>query len=201
MLNSLSQTLLKFTAPGVPDTYQGTELWDFSLVDPDNRRPVDYARRREMLAGLHAGSANPERVKNLVRDLLATREDGRIKMYVTSRALHCRRDYPELFANGSYLPLTTSGDKAAHVFAFARNAGKQWTLVAVPRLVAQLIPDSSKLPLGPATWDKTTLHLDGMSVGLRWRNVFTGATLAARDSFAAAEVFAGFPVAMLMADE
>src|SRR5206468_2741938 len=95
LLNSLAQTLLKITLPGVPDTYQGTELWDFSLVDPDNRRPVDYSRRREMLRDLDArvAAAGADR-RELARELLRAKEDGRVKLYVTSQALRCRRDHP-----------------------------------------------------------------------------------------------------------
>ncbi len=104
LFNSLAQTLLRIAAPGVPDTYQGTELWDFSLVDPDNRRPVDYERRRDMLAALksHIASAGGG-LRELARELIAAKEDGRVKLYVTHRALQCRRDNPGLFADGTYL--------------------------------------------------------------------------------------------------
>ena len=123
LFNSLSQTLLKLASPGVPDTYQGTEMWDFSLVDPDNRRPVDYDRRRRMLEDLRsaAESAGGD-LRDLARDLVATREDGRIKLYVTHRSLACRRDHPGLFTAGEYIPLAAEGSKAAHLFAFARRA-------------------------------------------------------------------------------
>src|SRR5205814_5489247 len=90
LLNSLSQTLLRLAAPGVPDTYQGTELWDFSLVDPDNRRPVDYNHRRKMLAALKADIASGN-LRRLARELVAAKEDGRVKLYVTHRALRLRR--------------------------------------------------------------------------------------------------------------
>ena len=108
----------------MPDTYQGTELWDFSLVDPDNRRPVDYDRRRRMLQDLRsaAESAGGD-LRELARDLVATKEDGRIKLYVTHRSLACRRDHPGLFTAGEYIPLAAEGSKAAHLFAFARRDG------------------------------------------------------------------------------
>src|SRR5262249_2445931 len=126
LFNSLSQTLLKIAAPGVPDFYQGTELWDFSLVDPDNRRPVDYERRRHLLEELRArvkacenDSASPGNrphpltrspsLTQLARDLVQTKEDGRIKLFVTHRGLHCRRDHPGLFTQGEYLPATAVG--------------------------------------------------------------------------------------------
>ena len=112
LFNSLSQTLLKLASPGVPDTYQGTELWDFSLVDPDNRRPVDYERRRRMLQDLRsaAESAGGD-LRDLARDLVAAKEDGRIKLYVTHRSLACRRDHPGLFTAGEYVPLAAEGSR------------------------------------------------------------------------------------------
>src|SRR5205085_10481475 len=125
LFNSLAQTLLKITAPGVPDTYQGTELWDFSLVDPDNRRPVDYERRREMLRELRANvEASGRRLPELTRELLARKEDGRIKLYVTYRALHCRREDPRLFTIGEYLPVEAAGPRQEHVFGFVRRHEK-----------------------------------------------------------------------------
>ena len=124
LLNSLSQTLLKLASPGVPDTYQGTELWDFSLVDPDNRRPVDYERRRRMLRDLRSAAETPGGdLRELARDLVAAKEDGRIKLFVTYRTLQCRRDHPGLLSAGEYIPLAAEGSKAAHLFAFARGRG------------------------------------------------------------------------------
>src|SRR5581483_10679020 len=119
MFNSLSQTLLKVTAPGVPDFYQGSELWDFSLVDPDNRRPVDYAHRQQLLASLRRNESADRAA--LADELLRQAEDGRVKMFVTSRALCYRRDNRELFDRGEYAPLQTSGERERHVVAFARK--------------------------------------------------------------------------------
>ncbi len=148
LYNSLSQTLLKLAMPGVPDTYQGTELWDFSLVDPDNRRPVDYELRRRMLQELRsaADSAGGGDLRGLASELLAAKEDGRIKLYVTHRTLASRRDHPGLFTAGEYLPLAAEGSKAAHLFAFARRDGQAAAIVAVPRLVVGLAPDASRAP-------------------------------------------------------
>src|SRR5690606_35539197 len=108
MLNSLSQTLLKLTAPGVPDTYQGTELWDFSLVDPDNRRPVNYELRRELLEEINAVAERPDRTA-AVREMADHLRDGRAKMLVHRQALHARRAHPGLFTEGDYLPLVVTG--------------------------------------------------------------------------------------------
>ena len=124
MWNSLAQTLVKITAPGVPDFYQGTEIWDFSLVDPDNRRPVDYGRRQSLLTrigGLLAEiDSGAQRSAPALDELVRSRADGRIKLYVTAAALHARRDDPDLLLRGGYLPLPVTGTRAAHVFAFGR---------------------------------------------------------------------------------
>lgn len=203
MYNSLSQTLLKLTAPGVPDIYQGNELWDFSLVDPDNRRPVDYDRRRQLLHTLQEQiqAAGPNLV-SLARELLDAREDGRIKLYVTHRTLIYRRDYTHLFRAGAYLPLDAHGSKQKHLCAFARQEGEQCLIVVVPRLLARLIPDPRTLPLGPQVWDDTWLMLPADSLHYRFRNLFTGEVVGTvnRDGQAAlavGEVFASFPVALL----
>ena len=120
MINSLAQTLLKIGSPGVPDTYQGTELWDFSLVDPDNRRPVDYDRRSSMLKDLMSRQGNPA---ELVRDLVASCRDGRIKLYTHWRALAARREVPGLFSTGEYRPLPARGKHESSLFGFLRSGG------------------------------------------------------------------------------
>jgi (1->4)-alpha-D-glucan 1-alpha-D-glucosylmutase len=206
LFNSLSQTVLKLAAPGVPDTYQGTELWDFSLVDPDNRRPVDYTMRRRMLEELRlAALAAGGDLRELARGLLAAKEDGRIKLFVTSRALHCRRDHPGLLSAGEYLPLAAAGAKARHLFAFARRARGCWAVIAVPRLVTQLAPDAAQPPLGESVWEDTRIDLSRVDPNIAWRNVFTGETLTSshqdgKPSLTAAELFSHFPVALLLSE-
>ncbi len=206
LLNSLSQTLLKLASPGVPDTYQGTELWDFSLVNPDNRRPVDYERQQQMLRDLRsAAETSGVDLRELARDLVAAEEDGRIKLFITYRTLQCRRDYPGLLSAGEYIPLATEGSKAAHLFAFARRTGDVRAVVAVPRLVAGLSRDPSRPPLGLEAWQDTRLILTGVTSGTSWRHAFTGEVLVAegRDgqpSLAAADVFANFPIALLLSE-
>jgi (1->4)-alpha-D-glucan 1-alpha-D-glucosylmutase len=202
IFNSLSQTLLRLTAPGVPDTYQGTELWDFSLVDPDNRRPVDYERRRALLQELQeAVSAAGNDRRHVTRELARTKEDGRIKLYLTYQTLHCRRDHAGLFSRGEYLPLEVTGSAAEHVFAFARREGDRLAVVAVPRLMTKLVPGGSALPLGPEVWQETQLLLP--AVGERLRNVFTGEELTperkeAITSIRLGDVLGHFPVALLL---
>jgi (1->4)-alpha-D-glucan 1-alpha-D-glucosylmutase len=200
MWNSLSQTLLKITSPGVPDFYQGTELWDFSLVDPDNRRPVDFRARVTMLDELQQRESKD--LTSLVRELVARRTDGRIKLYITYKALNFRRGHRDLFEQGAYQPLTVSGAKEDHVLAFARHLGNCWALVAVPRLVVNLSP-SAKPPLGKRIWKETVLHLpEGAPNG--WQNVFTGEALTVPDNnttergLLAHEVFRRLPVALLV---
>jgi (1->4)-alpha-D-glucan 1-alpha-D-glucosylmutase len=202
-LNSLSQTLLKITAPGVPDTYQGTELWDFSLVDPDNRRPVDYENRRRLLADLLERAAEPKRRSDLAAELVDTIADGRIKLYVTTLALRCRRANPGLFSVGSYFALEPKGPRAEHVFGFVRRHLERAAFVAVPRLVAKLLPDPDALPHGREIWGETMLPLPDELAGRSWHSLLTGEVLKAtrdegRPALPAAKVFARFPVALLL---
>jgi (1->4)-alpha-D-glucan 1-alpha-D-glucosylmutase len=205
LLNSLAQTVLRLASPGVPDTYQGTELWDLSLVDPDNRRPVDYGRRKEILAELRsaAESAGDDR-RALAGGLVAAREDGRVKLYVTWLGLRCRREHPGLFSAGEYLPVSAGGPQARHVFAFVRRAGGEVALAAVPRLPLRLLSEAGRLPLGEEVWQGTRLELPELGAGLAWRNVFTGEVLSPTEEggtpgLKAAAVFAHFPVALLLA--
>ncbi|MFA5026945.1 MAG: malto-oligosyltrehalose synthase [Candidatus Methylomirabilota bacterium] len=203
MINSLAQTLVKIAAPGVPDFYQGTELWDFSLVDPDNRRPVDFGLRQRLLedlmARIDAGALAP-----LARELLGRWEDGRIKLYLTHRALACRRRLSGLFSAGAYLPLEARGSAAERCVAFARHDPAGTVLIVVPRCVAALTDDGLRLPLGESAWQDTRLPLPrGLPVG-PYRNLFTEARLAFRqgDDGAAlplADILADFPVALLEA--
>jgi (1->4)-alpha-D-glucan 1-alpha-D-glucosylmutase len=196
--NALAQQLLRLTAPGVPDIYQGTELWDQSLVDPDNRRPVDYAQRTRLLRGLQRRRPG----RRLAADLLETKADGRVKLYLTTRALACRAAYPDLFARGDYIPLAAEGAAADHVVAFARRDAENEFIVAVPRLVMGLTRKEPVDPIGPEVWSDTRLLLPDAEPGTRYRDVFSGETIKAlADDDGAilpiAEVFAAFPFALL----
>ena len=198
MYNSLALTLLKITAPGVPDFYQGTELWDYSLVDPDNRRPVDFALRRQHLAGLAAELALAADQTAFARGLVEAKEDGRIKMYTISRALHTRREQATLFGTGEYRPLETAGPRAEHICAFARVRGGASALTVVPRLLAAGgFPDP---PLGSSAWGHESHVLVPPDLGRQFLNVFTGESLQAKDGqLDLAAVFASFPLALLLA--
>src|SRR5262249_40519872 len=132
---------------------------------------------------------------------LSAKEDGRVKLYLTSRALHCCRDHSGLFSNGDYIPLKSSGQKAEHVFAFARHGAGQWAIVVVPRLIARLQPDPCKSPTGIDVWADTSLLLEEIPSNLRWRNVFTGDLLTTQgdaSSLGLAKLLADFPVALLL---
>jgi len=168
MLNSLSQTLLKVASPGVPDFYQGTEIWDFSLVDPDNRRPVDYELRVKLLA-----SFRDEHPLRLIREMIATPEDGRLKLYVTTRSLSCRLEHPDAFGEGAYLPLNILGPRSECVCAFARKSARRLILVVAGRFFTKLA-GPPRLPVGSAVWKGCFLVLGKERPGRGvFRDVFT----------------------------
>lgn len=207
LFNALSQTLLKITTPGVPDTYQGTELWDLSLVDPDNRRPVDYAHRHRLLHELQTRrtAAGADR-RALVRELLSSHEDGRLKLYVTALALACRRRDPGLFATGAYLPVQARGAQQASAFGFVRRQGSHDALVVVPRRIARLLDGGHMAPLGEAVWQDTTLLVPDMGPPRPWHNVLTGESVRCaveegHTTLAVAQLLAHCPVALLMAEK
>ena len=207
LCNSLSQVLVKITAPGIPDFYQGTETWDFSLVDPDNRRPVDFAARAAVLEELERVTANADSDGRswLVRELMASCTDGRIKLYLTMTALNFRRAHAALFQDGDYLPMDGQGTRRDHVCAFARqhkDRPDQSVLTVVPRLVAGLMEDSGKFPLGADVWRGTVLPVPSSKRGSRYRNVLTGAVLATVEAggtrvLPLADIFRDCPVALL----
>lgn len=196
MLNSLSQIVLKVASPGVPDFYQGTEIWDLSLVDPDNRRPVDYRRRRELLESLREEEAAAPR--GLAARLLARPEDGRIKMHVTRAALRFRAAARDLFERGSYVPLAVSGSRAAHVCAFARRRGSRAAVAAAGRFFLAL-GAAERPPVGPSAWEDTVLVLPADLAESAWRDVLTGRRIPPREVLALADLFAELPAALLEA--
>jgi (1->4)-alpha-D-glucan 1-alpha-D-glucosylmutase len=194
--NSLAQLAVKIGAPGVPDFYQGTELWDFSLVDPDNRRPVDYTRRRELLESL---PDSPPGDASLASELLAHPDDDRLKLFATTTMLRARRAAHDLFRCGSYEPLSVHGSGRDHVFAFARIQGPRQTIIAVPRLVAAIEPHG-EAPLGDV-WRDTRIAVPEHAPRC-YRQAFTGACASVIEEdgsrwIRAADVFADFPIAFL----
>jgi (1->4)-alpha-D-glucan 1-alpha-D-glucosylmutase len=214
--NSLSQTLLKLTCPGVPDIYQGNDLWDLSLVDPDNRRPVDYKHRQQLFDNLRRWGNAPD--ASSVSGLLETPEDGQVKLYLIWKTLCFRQEHPDLFQQGEYMPLALTGAKANHVVAFARKYQGSTALVIAPRLVAGLINDAGindaginhvgvagtgnnadagfdRPPLEALIWGDTNI-LSPCNCRQKYRNVLTGASLDFEGQISVSQVLGEFPVAL-----
>lgn len=200
MLNSLSQTLIKLTAPGVPDTYQGNELWEFNLVDPDNRRAVDYKVRKQVLEELRGLCDNGcDKQATYARELAANMDDGRIKAYLIWRILNLRKQQPELFQLGEYVPLEIAGERAKHLFTFARRHKAQTLIVVAPRLCAQLLAGELRMPCGEEVWQDAQIRIPRDATS--FRNLFTGEKLAAEHGgLLAKHLFHNFPVALLLSE-
>ncbi len=191
-IDSLQQTLLRLTSPGVPDLYQGTDLWDFSLVDPDNRRPVDYALRRAWLAEIEEQGPPSEQLDHW--------RDGRVKLAVVRRALALRKHCESLFAQGEYIPLKVEGEHAKHAIAYARHAGSAFAIVIATRLSAPLLEANADLPLvDPQKWGDTSIVLPE---ALHSRALFDwlspNAPKAEGEHLFLRNALAGMPVALLV---
>lgn len=193
MFNSLSQLLLKMTVPGVPDFYQGSELWEFTLVDPDNRRPVDYSYRQSLLRLLKDKAKQDK--PTLVNHLMKTPEDGRIKLYLMHQILQFRREYSSLFQEGNYQPLYAEGDHQQHVIAFQRIKEGRHIVVATVRLYTQLTDLETHQPIGQVIWGATHLKLEAG----HYRDVLSGAEIeiAAQNTLPIGELFHTLPMALL----
>jgi len=196
--NALARLVVQLTAPGIPDIYQGDELWNFLLVDPDNRRPVDFERRSALLDELVGDFTDDAERPALLRGLVERPEDGRLKLHVMQRILAARRRAPGLFLEGRYQPLVVEGPAADHVFAFLRRTDQGAALTAVPRLIAaRLMP--GYLPPGRWDWAGTGLRLPPELASAQWANPLTLETLAGgADGLDAADVFGTLPVALLL---
>jgi (1->4)-alpha-D-glucan 1-alpha-D-glucosylmutase len=203
IFNSLAQTVLKITSPGVPDFYQGTEVWNFSLADPDNRRPVDYELLGSLLKRLREGEdQNPE---NLLDKLIQDPVDGALKLYVTRSALRFRRANRELFAKGSYTGLRVIGKRQRHVITFSRSYRQREVVIAAGRFFALIGADGSP-PVGKETWSDTAVILRKQTTATHFRELFTGRVIATekRDGnllLPVSEVFARLPIALLTSGE
>jgi (1->4)-alpha-D-glucan 1-alpha-D-glucosylmutase len=201
--NSLAQLLLRLTSPGVPDLYQGSELWDFSLVDPDNRRPVDYAQRQAALQSVKAACAE-DSAAACASALLDRLQDGQIKLYLTWKTLMLRRECEALFRDGDYLPLKIHGARGEHLCAFSRHAAGQTLVVLVPRLFGSLMAGDEQLPVGEAVWGDSWVELPPERLPAQWINALTDQTidtqsLAEANGLRLAQVFERFPYALLRA--
>ena len=219
-INSLTQTLLKMTSPGVPDVYQGNELWDFSLVDPDNRRPVDFKLRQRYLAEISKfcsdldGSLNADARCEFIDEAMKNWHDGRLKLLVSLLPLHWRRVHPGLFDSAEYIPLNVTGEKAGNVVAYARlnrnvdgGPGKL-AVVVVPLKVASLLKKDDPwtyLTVSPITelsradvWTDTAIELPEETGASELRNIFTGErVMQDQNLLLVSKLFGAFPVAML----
>ncbi|MFZ1415740.1 MAG: malto-oligosyltrehalose synthase [Defluviicoccus sp.] len=177
VVNSLAQTTLKLTAPGVPDTYQGCELWDLNLVDPDNRRPVDFAHRMAMLKALRDRWAGGNADVTGVIDLLNAWPSGAVKLFLTWKLLQARRSLPTVFAGGAYKPIDAQGPRAGNLCAYLRTGDEGKALVVVPRLTAAFTQPPATWPVGASMWAGTTLAVPSPGAWEGMRNVFTGEPL------------------------
>lgn len=186
-LNSLGQTLLRLTCPGVPDLYQGCDLWDFSLVDPDNRRPVDYAPRQAAMESEVAP-----------KDLIQQWRKGYIKQYLITKTLGLRNITPDLFSQGNYQPLAATGDQSEKLLAFARQQQHRWAIVIVPRLAANLLGDSDIPWIEPQAWGNTQLHLPHALANQRLISLFSNRYHQLQgNQLALHDLLADFPVNLL----
>jgi (1->4)-alpha-D-glucan 1-alpha-D-glucosylmutase len=199
MLNSLSQTLLKITSPGVPDFYQGTDLWDFSLVDPDNRRRVDFAQRIKLLEELKRDEKTDR--GEFLMELLSKWQNGKAKMYLIYKTLNFRRDRKDIFQAGSYLPIYALGKFRKNICACARRLNDQWIIVAAPRFLARILPPG-RPPLGASVWEDAVLRLPPGTPDY-WHNFLTGEILSACETKGGQkglplhQVFKSYPVALI----
>ncbi|MDX5346635.1 MAG: hypothetical protein LPK19_05265 [Hymenobacteraceae bacterium] len=194
MFYSLGQLLLKCSAPGVPDIYQGCELWELSMVDPDNRRPVEYELRQQYLNELQEQFA--QQPLELINQLKANWTDGRIKQFVLWQVLQLRQQQPELFSEGRYIPLEISGSKSSHMIAFARQYEQQWCVVLVPHELVNLV-SLDEWPLGEQVWQNAAVQLPA-DAPVHWKSLFDTRSLSASGSISVAEALQQFPVAVLM---
>jgi (1->4)-alpha-D-glucan 1-alpha-D-glucosylmutase len=207
MVNGLAQVALKIGSPGVPDFYQGTELWDLSLVDPDNRRPVDFDRRRQLLDDVLRVIASPasDRVA-AVAAMMERWPDGEVKLLLTTVGLCLRRDHPELFLSGRYVPLMTDVSVHASLVAFARILDDHAVLFVAPRLVAPVVSAEHPLPLGGDVWKTSRVLLPPELAGRTFRHALTGTevtpTTTGDDTWLfAGQIFETIPVGILVAGD
>ena len=190
----MSQTLLKIASPGIPDFYQGDELWDLNMVDPDNRRPVDYGLRMRMLAEIRERESAD--LPGLMRDLIARPQDGRCKLFLIYRALKMRTAQPSVFQYGEYLPLGAEGARKDSVFAFARTFGNRWYVSVLPRLMAGFVPEG-EAPLGRGLWEDTRIRIPG-DAPVRWVDALSGREIPMESGgLAVGDVLSHFPAALL----
>jgi (1->4)-alpha-D-glucan 1-alpha-D-glucosylmutase len=191
-VTSLAQLAIKLAAPGVPDIYQGTELWDLSLVDPDNRRPVDFALRSGAAAEIDGTTPD-----GLLRDW----RSGRPKLRLMRAGLALRRERPELFVEGEYVPLEITGEGARNAVAFARRRGEEWLVLIATRLPLALLGESDVPLVNPSRWGDTRVALPAEARRVVLRDIVSGEALAGADEISLASALARFPATLLHGTE
>ncbi len=192
VFNSLSQSLLKITAPGVPDIYQGTELWDLSFVDPDNRRPVDFEQRQAFLKEIKTRTETD--IFGFIAEIMAAPDDGKIKMFLIYQALKARQENSELFQRGDYQKLAVLGSLKDKIVAFSRNCGERTAIVIAPRLLTDLVKEG-EYPVGEQVWQETRISV---ASGHLWKNAITNQEIQSQDTLWMRDVLGDFPVALLI---
>lgn len=197
IFNSLSQTILKMTSPGLPDFYQGTELWDFNLVDPDNRRPVDFKKRSSYLEEIIAKEKKDTIA--LISELFSSKEDGKIKLFLTYRVLKARKTHSDIFQKGDYISLKTGGNFKEHIVSFLRVHGDSQALIIAPRLFVGLIKEGS-FPLGNDVWQDTFIIFP-KGKPCFWSNMITGETVLGAEKLPVGSMLESFPVALLIKND
>lgn len=196
VLNSLSQTLIKIASPGVPDFYQGTELWDLNLVDPDNRRRVDFEKRVSFLDDVRSRApANP---LGFIKELLSDVETGKIKLFLVHRTLQARNDSLETFQKGRYIALKTSGRFGRNMVAFARNHSHRWAVAVAPRFLCSVVAEGN-FPMGDDVWQDTIVSLPARCPS-SWANVYTQEVISADNSLSVGQALKNFPVGLLIGE-
>lgn len=194
VFNSLSQTLIKITSPGAPDFYQGTELWDLNLVDPDNRRAVDFQKRISLLTSIKKKAQ--ENIYALLEELLCSVENGGVKLFLVYQALKLRRERIELFQRGNFIPLKTGGRFKDCIIAYARNYEGGWALTIVPRFLTRLVKEGER-PLGEKVWHDTCILLpEGLPSF--WKDAISGTAIEGVNRLSAACIFKSLPAALLV---
>jgi (1->4)-alpha-D-glucan 1-alpha-D-glucosylmutase len=197
IFNSLSQTLLKIMSPGVPDFYQGAELWDLSLVDPDNRRPVDYEKRRWYLKEIRERESQD--IPNLIDELISGKDEGMIKLFLIHKGLKTRHKWREVFQEGRYIPLVAGGTFKGHIVAFARNYGRKWVITIVPIFLTCLIKEG-EAPLGRKVWNETHIILPENAPRI-WTDRITGEKIKTENKCLIGDAMKSFPVSLLVGEE
>ncbi len=196
VFNSLSQTLLKMTAPGVPDFYQGSELWDFSLVDPDNRHPVDFEKRAYFLNEIQQQGQTD--IVGLIEQLMTNYQDGRLKLFLINQVLSARKENSAVFQQGAYIPLEVTGQYRENLIAFARHHGNTTAIAIAPRFLTRLV-DEDTYPLGQEVWEDTSIIIP-QKLQAPWQEIISDRQISLGDILSIGEVLQHFPVALLIGE-